>query len=751
MTAAPAPTRRRLLRAGAAIAASGGVVGVPLGAGMAQRAAGEGGRGFPPGSLATGPAPSGTLLPLPPPCTERPGDILGLLLEGLGSPAGCVTVFGQVFRPGDLPRDSRLSVRRAGGGGQAIPVQADVTTRHPDGSARFAVVSLRLPVALAPGQRLGILLAAAGRAGGAAEEPPLDLAAALAGRQAVIELSAGGGQPWLADLLALLARPEAAARAWQSGPLAVQRRVALEVPAAAAGGVTSLRLVADVALRADGTLWVDAWLRNDAAMRAGGGAAEYGMRLLLDGVEALRADRLRHHQYTGWGRLLAAAPGGRPAAPPPVPRPNAAYLAETGAVAPYDLSTGVDPGILRDMRALMAAPAWQAPFAPRGITQGMPTTGGRRDIGPMTDWQAAWLISGDPLAAAFCIGQAEAAGAIPWHFWDPGSGPRGGWLNHRRWPRLWTDSRGGPPPRGLLQPVPTDTGWDPDHAHQPDLCFLPYLMTGRPALLDGLLAQASFNIVGVWPEERNPPGISGHPAADAILAHRRQVRAAAWGLRQLDEAAWTCPEAEADRAWVEAAARGNWAWLRAQIPAWTSAQGEAHGWLPGESRDASLLAPWSQDYLAAVAAASARRGSDDARAVLAWMANFLVGRFRAADRGMARNDGVAFQIAIAPGRAGAAPFRSWAEIGAAMRERGLSNGAGWERSQGDYAMLGMQSLAQLVDVLGMDSAREALIALVQAKPPHALPLNFARNPAFNIVPRGTQRYPSSSTGCAAPR
>ena len=49
------------------------------------------------------------------PCAERNGDIVGLTLEGRGAPAGSVTVFGQVFRPGDLTRDRVLLARQSDG------------------------------------------------------------------------------------------------------------------------------------------------------------------------------------------------------------------------------------------------------------------------------------------------------------------------------------------------------------------------------------------------------------------------------------------------------------------------------------------------------------------------------------------------------------------------------------------------------------------------------------------------------------
>ena len=323
----------------------------------------------------------------------------------------------------------------------------------------------------------------------------------------------------------------------------------------------------------------------------------------------------------------------------------------------------------------------------------------------------------------------------------------------KRWPGLWTDGRGGPPPRGLLQQIPGNTGWAPDTAHQPDLSYIPYLLTGRRAFLDELVAVAMWNIAGTWPAVRNPPGWDG-PGKDMILGHRwLQVRSVAWALRQIDSAAWIMPDDDPDAGYLREASAGNWAWLRAQIPAWTAMQGEAHGWLPGEYGTKNALPPWQQDYLSTTVAAAARRGNADARAFLRWMANFLVGRFRAESKGFPFNDGAAYLLAIAPdGGSQWQPFRTWSEIGEAMRAHGVSNGDGWARSEGDYIRLAMQGLAMVIDVLDLPEAHEAYARLVALRPPRARPADFARNPSQNIVPRGMQRIASRIRACtpAAP-
>ena len=59
--------------------------------------------------------------------------------------------------------------------------------------------------------------------------------------------------------------------------------------------------------------------------------------------------------------------------------------------------------------------------------------------------------------------ESERAARVP----RAGCDRRGGWLSVKRWPGLWIDSRGGPPPGGLAQPMPGGDGscviiWDLD-------------------------------------------------------------------------------------------------------------------------------------------------------------------------------------------------------------------------------------------------------------------------------------------------
>ncbi|WP_372617601.1 hypothetical protein [Falsiroseomonas sp.] len=665
-----------------------------------------------------------------PPCAVRPGEIVGLLLEG-PAPAGTVAVFGQAFRPGDLPRDATLAARSLDG--RALPVQADVVTRHADGSTRFAVVSISYP----GGQRAGAVLA---RQQGAATAPPINLAEALAGRGAVVELlPADGGMPWQADLAALAATAPAH-MAWQRGGLAAQTRLMLPLPPAAVGGARAARLVADVAMRADGVLWVAAWVRNDGAMQPDGGAAHYAMRLLLDGREVLATEPFRQAQYQAFGRSRAVGRDGE-AAPLVRMRHDVGYLAETGAVARYDLGLVVDPGLLGRLGSDVATPAWHVPLAPRAIAQYMPSGGGRGDLGPATLWQVAWLVSGDQRAADYAMGQAEAAGAVPWHFWDASNGT---WLNTDHYPRLWTDPRGGTgrpgdaASTGLTQQR-ADTGWAPDLAHQPDLSTVPFLLTGERWILDNLQAQTSATVMATYPAER----LDGH----GLVVNGGQVRASAWALRQVGNAAWLSREGSAEQRYFHTVEARNWAWLVGNIPEWTRRQGEAHGWVPGTYGGRGALAPWQQDYFASTTTAAAKRGNADAVRFLRWQANFLLGRFTSAEKGFPPHLGTSYGLMVAEPTSHlptqATIYTSWARIAAENEPPGQTRARPW--ADGNYNQLALATMAGIADALDSREAAAVFQSLVGLSLPGTAAIDYQRCPTFAIVPRGFSR--GRAVGC----
>ena len=113
----------------------------------------------------------------------------------------------------------------------------------------------------------------------------------------------------------------------------------------------------------------------------------------------------------------------------------------------------------------------------------MPNTGDRDDIGPITNPNAQWLISQDRAAAARCSGAGECGGQHSMAFLLAEA--RTTTSRSMTIRRLWGDPRGTPT---LTQPM-NDQSWGIDTAHQPNLSFVPYLLTGERFHLDQLTAR----------------------------------------------------------------------------------------------------------------------------------------------------------------------------------------------------------------------------------------------------------------------
>lgn len=633
--------------------------------------------------------------------------------------AGIATL-GQVFLKGEVPSGTGLAAMV---NGVSVAVQLDVKTRYDDGSAKMAVMSVERP-ALVAGRSVAVELVA----NPAPAAPALDLGQALVGHSFVADTSVAGGASYGVDVLAELAKALSAGTAsfWQQGELASQARVEVML----AG---SQRMVFDVTAFKGGGFSVDAQFNNDRAMETVGGTISYNLVVTLDGRTVMQ-ESVTQAQYQNVQRSFSSNShdGGHGLGEASTGwlniRQDIAHLQDTGAVANYDLSVNVDAGLLASYGSAIADTAWGYVLASNGVTQYMPMTGGRGDIGMTTLSNTSWLISQDVRAAEHSLGQAQASAVVPWNMWNAKAAT---WLNDDAYPNLWLDGRGGtgtagdPNSGGLTQQVSGSTGWSPDTSHQPDLSYVPYLLTGERWILDNLQAQAAWNVMSAW------PGYGLRGDTDDIVVNGQQVRGAAWSLRQLGEAAWAAPDGSEAKAYFQGVVDHNWAWLVSKIPEWTAQQGEAHGWVPGEYGIPGALPPWQQDYFASTTIAAAKQGNADALTFLKWQENFLVGRFLATADGFNIRDGVTYLIATDDPVSGRI-YITWQEIGAQTVAAGWSNGDRWVRtSDGNYGQLGLATLAALYDLTGSVQAKAAYDKLVALNPPYTS--DYSRDPGLAIT------------------
>lgn len=668
-------------------------------------------------------------------------DVAALKLQNAGTATldSGLTSFGQVFAQGALAAGEDLVARI---GLSTSAVQLDVKSYWEDGSVKMAVVTLARPeIAAGLGVDVVLGLATTASAKAAAAAAPVNLAAALSGHGFTVDLTLQGKATQSIDVLAALKSALAAGTAdfWQEGPLASQARI--EIPV---GG--SQRLVFDVTAWKGGELSVDAQFNNDIAMGTSGGTVSYSAVVRMDGA-VVANESVTQSQYQNWHQSFSTSDvdGGQGLGDPASGWLNIQHdveaLAATGAVASYDLSVGVSQSLLNSYASATNSSGWGGPLDTYDIWTNMPSAGARADIGIVTQANTAWLMTQDARAAAYAMGQAEGAGSVPWHYWDEGHDT---WLNTDNYPRVWTDPRGGTgtagssSSTGLTQQVPTNTSWTPDTAHQPELSFVPYLLTGERWILDNLYAQASYSIMSTWSDLRM--------FAQDLIAREQGVRPIAWGLRELENAAFAAPDGSVEQVYFREAADANWAWLVSQIPQWTAEEGEAYGWIPPGA--GVELKPWMQDYVASTAIAAAKRGSEDALTFLKWQANFLVGRFTNEANGFNPHDGINYAVAYAA-TDGGTTFTTWKQIGDQTAALGWSNGNGWGSSDGNFAQIALSTLAGIYEVTGSQAAADAYWWLLGENPPYVSESTYASDPTFSLdLPPGGGVLKSITGGAA---
>ncbi|MGH9435094.1 MAG: hypothetical protein ACRD06_03740 [Terriglobia bacterium] len=601
-------------------------------------------------------------------------------------------------------------------GGASLPVQMDAKTFNADGSVAMGVLTVMAP-GLSANSTEGAMLALAPAA---PSSPPVDLASALNNYSLVVDVSGtdSAGQSGAGKLNAVAAMQKALAKGtatyWQQGPLATQASVRIPIEG-------SSYLTVNITAYANGTFSSDIQFNNDIAMGKIGGTVTYSESTIQDGQVVSHQSNITQYQYQNWNEVVGTS---GPSAQVNIQH-DIAYLEQTGAIPNFDLTAGVSSSVLSAEQSIMTAPGWGDPLSPNGITQYMPETGGRMDIGPTTGWNAAWLMTQNPTTAQFALGQADAAGAVPWNFFDPSTGQ---FLTTNNIANIWTDPGNPSGTTVLTQSVSSASGWTTDQAHQPDLSYAAYLMTGNEYYLDELNAQAAWSETNQWPaaESRNN--------GQGLVVQGEQVRGAAWSLRALTESAMANPAGSPTQQYFQQMENNNYSWLVSQIPTWTAQEGQAYGYVSGAYGNNGAMAPWEQDYLASSVVLAAEQGNADAKTFLEWESNFLVGRFLNGSNGFNPHDGIAYNLYVSNPTTGQ-DYTTWAGIEGATEAAGDSNGNGWAFSNGDYGQLAAQTLAGIITVTESPQAIEAYGWLLGSGAPFVDPADLATSPQFDIVPR----------------
>lgn len=390
---------------------------------------------------------------------------------------------------------------------------------------------------------------------------------------------------------------------------------------------------------------------------------------------------VRHYAATRWTKEFWL--GGEPEHRISIDS-NLRYLKETGFVPNYDTSQTLSERDLADDYA-----AWSK--RPRDLydagmwTKFMPATGGRGDLGPIPEWVARWLYTGDWRMRDMALTSADLAAAWPIIYREGDAAKRfdragkvpaiGRPISVNAWPNLWIITNNGVPyfVRGNRIKGPdypyVNGGWQPDGAHQPDPYSVPYMLTGDYWYLEQLQFWAA-----TWALMYNP---AYRPAGIARIID--EVRGDAWVFRNRVNAAFLSPDGTPEQTYFNSitedalaiwegerkirghyVATGLWQWAPKSAD-----QSPLHFWRGGSIPRENLVSVnvaaseslW-MDYYVMIVLAMAKDKGYAAGPLLTWHSHLLTSQF--AEPGHDPRFAAAYRTPVR--RIDGRYFQTWKEI-----------------------------------------------------------------------------------------
>ncbi|AON55069.1 hypothetical protein Hsc_2787 [Herbaspirillum seropedicae] len=255
-------------------------------------------------------------------------------------------------------------------------------------------------------------------------------------------------------------------------------------------------------------------------------------------------------------------------------------------------------------------------------TPGMPTTGGRPDIGLLPGWNVLWLLSMDRRAREASLGTGDLAGSWSIHYRDRSSDRP---VSLARFPALTLLGQPGDarnPRTGKSEAFPPCQGCSnpniADSAHMPAMNYLPYLLTGDYYQLEELQFWAT------WAVFKSNPAYRGYAQG---LVHRSQVRDQAWTLRSLGQAAYITPDDDALKKELQDIVKNNLDWYTAQYV--NNSQANRLGIIVDNAivyHGNTGIAPWMDDFFTSSIGYLNDLGYQEALPLLRYKAAFPVAR-----------------------------------------------------------------------------------------------------------------------------
>jgi hypothetical protein len=235
----------------------------------------------------------------------------------------------------------------------------------------------------------------------------------------------------------------------------------------------------------------------------------YTATILKDGKRIAQVTVPRHWWWTRWRWQSSARPVRR----------SLSDLISMKALCPLGKATLYGAGALRTIIK------WRGPMDTGGLEIGMGTAGERPEIGPITEYQAGYLLHGNAEALTTMMTQAEAVGSMPIWARDERTGAL---VDVYQMPGI-AFRAGTPTIREPSYPYNRDGGYNDylfrmDVAHIPSPAYVPWLLTDDPYFYEGVEAIGSYGVLAT----------SYHRAYQKLpgLVYPGETRAWAWGIRE---------------------------------------------------------------------------------------------------------------------------------------------------------------------------------------------------------------------------
>lgn len=539
--------------------------------------------------------------------------------------------FGQPFRAGDVPAGYRIALRD---GDRTLMTQTDVAARNRDGSVRHAIITVDVPCHIDRSDTL-VMAATPSRQRGRSISLRDVLHTGFDSR-AMFQLAGGSWQLDARDLLARVMQAGGCAdvkhlycRRWLDGPLASEWVIG--APPVNAAGKPHPHLMVFFAVRAYGplpveTVRVDTVVENDWAYAANPHDLKYAATISVPGQKAFSVQSLSHYQHARWHHVSW---WGKYASQPWFAALNRRYLQDTPAVPRYEDIT-LSNAVLSKVRQTCA------PMDHCDVMAYMGSTGAQPQIGPLPQWSSAYVVNpNDYRAYRWMLADSDALGAYSVHFREQATGEA---LSIARHPCA-TTLRAGEVSRCPVAPKADDellphcghdcgTPLQAETAHHGAPAYVAYLVTG-----DWYYEQ-ELSFWADWLLLLQNPAYRGFKQG---LVYAQQVRAQAWGLRTLGDAAYLLPDTSPFKKYFNQVVSNNIAWYNkryADNPAANhlglDTSGNAIVYPRSGPNQQTSIPPWQQSFFTWAAGNLDDLGFRGARKMRNYFAKFQLGALETA-------------------------------------------------------------------------------------------------------------------------